>query len=144
MARMRNRSAWQKSGLMVVLAGIGMLVAACGGTRSDVFAPVGTSVAGASRVDILVATTRASSDIQGDLFSGERGKQLSLVDVAISIPPEANRQVGEVQWPRSVPGNAETEFVVLGTTPPWPRASLRAWLQQPLCRRRVQVCADCP
>jgi esterase/lipase superfamily enzyme len=31
----------------------------------------------------------------------------------VSIPPPSARQIGEVQWPRQVPGNPATEFVTL-------------------------------
>lgn len=91
------------------------LLVACGGPRGDVFAPPGQTTTGATRIDMLVATTRDPASEPGELFSGERGQRLSLAEVSISIPPAANRAVGEVQWPTSVPGDPERNFVVLGT-----------------------------
>ena len=33
--------------------------------------------------------------------------------MVVSIPPDANRQIGQVQWPKQLPGNPETDFVTL-------------------------------
>lgn len=49
--------------------------------------PVEAPVAGASNVDMLVATTRAPDDDGPNFFSGERGSTLSLANVNVSIPP---------------------------------------------------------
>jgi esterase/lipase superfamily enzyme len=69
---------------------------------------------GASRVDMLVATTRsATGAAPGELFTGERGDILSYAEVAISIPPDAAREIGEVQWPNNSPGDPCTDFVTL-------------------------------
>ncbi len=101
----------------IVLAGLlaALALAGCGGTRSDVFAPVAQPVPGAKRVDMIVATTRDKAVNPGELFSGERGQRLSVAEVSLSIPPAAVREVGEVQWPRNAPGDASREFVVLNT-----------------------------
>jgi esterase/lipase superfamily enzyme len=70
-------------------------------------------VPGASKVDMLVATTRMRANNPQEFFSGGRGPELSFAEFTVSIPPEANRKEGEVQWPRSVPGNPATDFVTL-------------------------------
>jgi len=75
--------------------------------------PVADSVPGVSKVDMLVATTRMPSSDPEEFFSGNRGPELSFAEFTVSIPPEANRKEGEVQWPRSVPGNPATDFVTL-------------------------------
>jgi esterase/lipase superfamily enzyme len=75
--------------------------------------PVADSVPGASKVDMLVATTRMQASDPKEFFSGNRGPELSFAEFTVSIPPEANRKQGEVQWPRSVPGNPATDFVTL-------------------------------
>ena len=41
---------------------------------------------------------------------GERGK-LAFADIAVSIPPDQTREIGQVQWPKELPGNPETDFV---------------------------------
>jgi esterase/lipase superfamily enzyme len=74
--------------------------------------PVSGSVPGAGRVDLLVATTRKRSD-PTEMFSGDRGPTLALANVAVSIPSANTRKVGEVQWPRRVPGNPATEVGTL-------------------------------
>lgn len=75
-------------------------------------APVSETAPDANQVDMLVATTRKQTD-PAELFSGERGSALAFANITVSIPPENVRQIGEVQWPRQVPGNPATEFVAL-------------------------------
>jgi esterase/lipase superfamily enzyme len=64
---------------------------------------------GATMLPMLVATTRAASrDDDGTLFSGERGRGLSFVDVTVSIPP--THKTGEVSWPDSLPADPKRSF----------------------------------
>ncbi|WP_046866181.1 alpha/beta hydrolase [Microvirga massiliensis] len=77
-----------------------------------VLVPVSRSVPGASQVDMLVATTRKRAD-PTELFSGDRGPAAAFANITVSIPPASARQIGEVQWPRQVPGNPATDFVTL-------------------------------
>jgi esterase/lipase superfamily enzyme len=90
------------------------LVSVLGGCASlqGVLVPVGGTVAGASRVDMLAATTRKRAD-PAEMFSGARGPTLAFANITVSIPPPSARQIGEVQWPRQVPGNPATDFVTL-------------------------------
>jgi esterase/lipase superfamily enzyme len=75
---------------------------------------VGSSVPDASKVDILVATTRAPVlEPPGVMFGGARGRGLDFADIAVSIPPDSARRPGEMQLPSSAPGNPEREFVTL-------------------------------
>jgi esterase/lipase superfamily enzyme len=96
------------------LAAILALVSVLGGCASlrGVLVPVGGTVAGASRVDMLVATTRKRAD-PAEMFSGARGPTPAFANITVSIPPPSARQIGEVQWPRQVPGNPATDFVTL-------------------------------
>ena len=75
---------------------------------------------------MLVATTRKSATDRGVLFSGERGDAVTYMDLAVSIPPDATRQPGSVQWPKSLPGNPATDFVSLRAEPV-ERAKVAAW-----------------
>lgn len=90
--------------------------AACSGGRPSqgVLVPVAETVEGASRVSVLAATNRrrATTDA-GDMFSGERGDELSFAAVTVSIPPDGARRAGQVQWPGSVPGNPQRDFVTM-------------------------------
>ena len=94
----------------VVLA-LAPCVVACGSVRG-VLVPNDQTVPGARRVDMLVATTRERTN-SAEMFSGARGQGLAFASIAVSIPPASARQVGEVQWPRQVPGNPATDFVTL-------------------------------
>jgi esterase/lipase superfamily enzyme len=76
--------------------------------------PVTQQVEGTARVPILVATTRQkSTTAKGVWFGGERGAATSYASVVVSIPPDAARKIGEVQWPTSLPGNPARDFVTV-------------------------------
>src|SRR4051812_28056217 len=94
----------------ILIALVGSL-AACATVRG-VLVPVGATVPDASRVDMLVATTRKRADPE-EMFSGARGLTPGFANITVSIPPPGARQVGEVQWPARVPGNPATDFVTL-------------------------------
>lgn len=87
-------------------------LAACAGRPEDVMAPVARTVPGATQIDIVVATTRRAATSPGEMFSGERSPTLNYADIVVSIPPDAARKEGEVQWPTTAPGNPATDFVV--------------------------------
>ena len=89
-----------------------IFLAGCAGDVKGVLTPVASTVPGASKVTMLVATTRAADPDAGVLFSGERGKP-AYVEMTISLPPDSRRKIGEVQWPSRLPGNPETDFVTL-------------------------------
>jgi esterase/lipase superfamily enzyme len=85
----------------------------CTGRPSQgVLVPVTESVPGTSRVPIFVATTRQRSTTDpGEMFSGDRAAEVSYAAITVSIPPDASRKVGEVQWPASLPGDPRRDFV---------------------------------
>lgn len=96
----------------VALVLLPLLLAACGGRPPGVLVPVEATVQGASLVEMIVATTRARS--KGlDMYSGERATDPSYAEITVSIPPDSARKAGDVQWPKSVPGNPATDFVTL-------------------------------
>ena len=69
---------------------------------------------GTSLVPVLVATTRRRSTTDpGEMFDSERAQQLSYASVTVSIPPDAERKIGEVQWPASLPGDPRQNFVTV-------------------------------
>jgi esterase/lipase superfamily enzyme len=90
-------------------------------------------VAGTDSVNMLAATTRARSDEPGVLFNGERGAGVAFSNIVVSIPK--NREVGTIQLPRSVPGNAATDFVVTAERPV-ARADLAKWFEMAGGRKR--------
>lgn len=109
--------------LLPLALGIGLT--ACASPPRGLLQPV-PPVAGTDSVNMLAATTRAPSPDAGVLFSGERGAGVSFRNIVVSIP--RGREVGSIQLPRSVPGNAATDFVVTASTA-LPKAELADWFR---------------
>lgn len=102
--------------IRAVLVMLLMLLAACGAPPAaiigvDGVAPPVADVAGASPVDVFVATSRAEADDPKILFSGERSRALSFARVTVFVPPD--RPVGEISRARTLPPDPRREFVVL-------------------------------
>ena len=95
---------------------IAVALAGCASPPEGVLTPVAQSAPDATEVSILVATTRAPSDNPGLLYSGERGDAVDFNELVVSIPPEATRKVGEVQWPRKLPADPSREFATLSAS----------------------------
>ena len=108
----------------------------CAGGPIGVLRPVATSAPGASRIDLLVATTRAHSPDESILFSGERRQGMSFTALSVSVPPDERRQIGQVQWPRSLPPNPLTEFATLEVKPVDGLSGVGAWLKTNAPRNR--------
>jgi esterase/lipase superfamily enzyme len=62
---------------------------------------------------MVVATTRARVESPAFLFGGGRAPEASFADMVVSIPPDANRKIGEVQLPQQPPGNPAGDFVTV-------------------------------
>lgn len=90
-------------------------LAGCGGNITGVLAPTGVEPPpGASRVDVLVATTRSAEGTPvAEMFGGERAIGLGFADISVSIPPDGARAAGEVQWPSRIPPDLSREFGTL-------------------------------
>jgi esterase/lipase superfamily enzyme len=99
--------------VVVALVAVALLAVGCGGRPRGVLEPVAATAVGTSRVDMVVATTRSGEGVsRAEMFSGERGI-LSFADITVSIPPDATRKVGEVQWPTQLPGDPARDFVTI-------------------------------
>ena len=103
---------------IVTVAVMFAILAVCGGCSGrpsqGVLVPVAESAEGSSRVPLLAATNRRrSTNNEGEMFSGERGEDVSYASLTVSIPPESSRKVGQVQWPASLPGNPARDFVTV-------------------------------
>ncbi|RAI02280.1 esterase [Acuticoccus sediminis] len=106
----------RRSGLRVAwVVTASLALSACGGQIEGALTPVPDAVGVGSIVDILVATTREPTADQASLFTGERGPRLAFVDIAVSIPPDNARTVGEVQRAKSATGDPKRDFVVVST-----------------------------
>jgi esterase/lipase superfamily enzyme len=110
--------------LSPILAGLGLLALAACARPEGVLVPVAVGDTPGTRVDMLVATTRAPSDAPGVVFTGERGDGLAFTDVAVSVP--ADRPVGSIQWPSGPNGDPAREFVV-SRLEPLQRTDIAAW-----------------
>jgi esterase/lipase superfamily enzyme len=98
----------------VCAALIAVALTACAGRPSQGVMIPTAAVPGTSLVPIFVATTRQRSAVDpGEMFSGERAAEASYAAVTVSIPPDASRKVGEVQWPASLPGDPRTNFMTV-------------------------------
>jgi len=72
------------------------------------------TVPGTSVIPIFVATTRQrSTSDPGEMFSGLRADAVSYAAIAVSIPPDSSRKIGQVQWPTSLPGDPRTNFTTV-------------------------------
>jgi len=112
-----------RTGLLLATA----LLAGCASPPEGVLSPVAQSAPDATEVSILVATTRAPSDNPGLLYSGERGNSIDFNELVISIPPEANRQIGDVQWPKKLPADPTREFATLSAQQFTTVEQVQAW-----------------
>jgi esterase/lipase superfamily enzyme len=101
-------------------------LASCASNQFGFLVPVAGD-GGAATVHMLAVTTRAASEDEGIAFSGDRGEGVSFTNIAVSLPP--GRRPGTVQWPRTSPGNPQTDFVVTSMKP-MDRAELPAWFSQ--------------
>jgi esterase/lipase superfamily enzyme len=117
-----------------------LLSAGCSTRPTGVLGLVAEAAPDATRLDMLVATTRAPSENPNIVFTGERGSGVSLSAFTVSIPPEQNRRVGEVQWPQRLPANPEREFATLDVKPLADVNEARFWLNRHLPKsRRVLI-----
>ncbi|TGV62063.1 esterase, partial [Mesorhizobium sp. M00.F.Ca.ET.158.01.1.1] len=82
---------------------------------TNVLLPVAETSPSASKVEMLVATTRSRSSNPAEMFTGERGLAPSFAEITVSIPPASVRKVGEVAWPKKLPSNPATDFAVVQT-----------------------------
>jgi esterase/lipase superfamily enzyme len=91
----------------------GLALGGCAARATGFLTPVAATVPGASKVEMVIATTREKATDRGEMFSGFRSRSPAFADIVVSIPPDSSRQIGEVQWPQQVPGNPATDFVTL-------------------------------
>ncbi|MBY3246989.1 alpha/beta hydrolase [Rhizobium laguerreae] len=133
----------KRRGLPAALTGLliaTMALAGCGGRPVGVMQAAGTAAPGTSKVDLLVATTRAADDNPAVLFSGERGTGLAVNAVDVSIPPEANRKAGQVQLPSRLPADPLRDFVTVSVDPLEGERAGETWLKTHMPKsRRVLV-----
>ncbi|WFR97572.1 alpha/beta hydrolase [Rhizobium tumorigenes] len=111
-----------------ILSAVLFVLSSCG-HPVGVMTPIAlrSAVPGASKVDMLVATTRQQSGNPATLFNGERSPKPYMTDVVVSIPP--TRLAGTVQWPQKLPPNPATDFAVTRVTQIATVPEGRAWFR---------------
>jgi esterase/lipase superfamily enzyme len=91
-----------------------LLIGCAGRPSQGVLVPTAQAVSGTSLVPIYAVTNRQRSTTDpGEMFNGERSDALSYAAITVSIPPDASRKIGDVQWPQSLPGDAQKDFVTV-------------------------------
>ncbi|MFO1103242.1 MAG: alpha/beta hydrolase [Methylocystis sp.] len=91
-----------------------LAVSACASRPHGTLVATNQVAPGASIVDLLVVTTRALDPSEpGVIFSGERGRGVQFADIAVSIPPDSVRMIGEVQWPQAPVPDPATQFTAV-------------------------------
>ncbi len=106
-----------KPGRSALLLALILGLAACAERPHGFLLPSNAPPPGASLVSMLVTTTRAPDENEpGEMFSGERGAALSFADITVSLPPDANRKIGEVQWPTTQPPDPRLEFTTVSAS----------------------------
>lgn len=108
-----DRTKCRRGACSWLLAVLALGLAACGDNRGGVLIESTARAPGASTVDMLVATTRRPTDEPGVIFGPQRAIGLNFADIAVSIPPDNARKIGDVQWPSSPPGDPAKDFVTL-------------------------------
>jgi len=73
------------------------------------------TVSGARKHDIFIATTRALDVDPAILYSGERGDEIGLARVTVSVPP--NHISGQTERPKNLPPDPRTDFTILSPRP---------------------------
>lgn len=107
-----------------------LVISGCASLPEGVLVPTEIGVTGTTLLPLLVATTRAPDENPGLLFSGERGNTIDLTEIVVSIPPEENREIGEVQWPKKLPADPLKYFATASVNTIADRAAADAWLRQ--------------
>ena len=92
---------------------VSLILSGCASRPTNVLLPVADTSASASKVEMLVTTTRGRSSTPGEMFTGERGLAPAFADITVSIPPDNVRKIGEVAWPKKLPSDPATDFAVL-------------------------------
>jgi len=92
-------------------------LAACASHKPSLLVPIEAAPENASVVDLLAITTRAPSDLPGQIYGSQRG-ELSGHVFKVSVPP--NHEVGRLEWPSGDEPDPENEFAVVDLQPAEP------------------------
>lgn len=124
----RARSALLTLGLLAV--------AGCATRAPSLLLPIEAAPAGGATVDLLAISTRARSAVPGEVYSGERSRDVSGHIITVSIPP--NHEPGQLEWPSGETPNAQNEFAALSVAPSTPENAF-AWFDQQETEGRLLI-----
>lgn len=110
-------------------------LAGCASNKPSLLLPIEAAPENASVVDLLAITTRAPSDLPGQVYGSQRG-QLSGHAFKVSVPP--NHQVGRMEWPSGDVPDPENEFAVVDLQPAEPSDVWR-WFEEQDTDGRVLI-----
>ncbi len=102
-----------------------LAVAGCATRAPTLLLPIETAPAGGATVDLLAISTRARSDVPGEVYSGQRSRDVTGHIITVSIPP--NHQPGQLEWPSGETPDAENEFAALSVVVPSSPDDAFAW-----------------
>jgi esterase/lipase superfamily enzyme len=111
----------------VFLAVAFLALAGCATRSPSLLLPIETAPAGGATVDLLAISTRARSDVPGEVYSGERSRDITGHIITVSIPP--SHQAGRLEWPSGETPDAENQFAALSVTPSTPENAF-SWIDQ--------------
>lgn len=100
---------------LVLLVAGALMLGSCADHPHGVLMPVAADAPGTTDVKLLVATTRSRDASPGVMFNGLRADAMAFADIHVSIPPDSVRKIGDVQWPKQLPGNPAFDFVTKRT-----------------------------
>ncbi len=113
-----------------------VLLGGCATQSQSLLIPINQAPAGATTVDLLAITTRAPSDVPGEIYSGERSRDVSGRIIEVSIPPSHQR--GRVELPSSPNPDPETEFAAVSVEAATPEQAW-AWFEAQETDGRVLI-----
>lgn len=125
--------------LSATLLSIALLAGCAGGERHRAIIAPEYAGDGNAKVDMLAVTTRTKSSNAEIIYTGERADQPSLYNMVVSIPPAADRKVGEVQWPKGRKANPKTDFITVKASPMMPNDVEKWFLNVAGKRRKVLI-----
>lgn len=114
----RKRERLQRLRPCATAAISGLLLVGCASRPPSLLIPIATAPEGGGAIDLLAITTRAPSSLPGEIYSGERSREISGQIITVSIPP--NHQPGQLEWPSGPAADAENEFAALTIQPATP------------------------
>ena len=99
--------------LSVVAIASAILCSGCSRLSQGSLLPVvQANTEGTSLVPVLVATKRKRSATgNGEMFNSDPADEVSYASLTVSIPPDAIRKTGEIQWPNTSPGDPQQSFI---------------------------------